>query len=468
MFRNSKLPPGPTSFPIVGNLFQLKSGDIVQSFTKLYKKYGPAFTVYLGNRPLVVLCGYKAVKEALIDQGEDFYERGRMPAFEKINQGSGVTFLKGEKWKQIHTFLLMTLRDLGMGKKNFEELMTEEAQCLVEEIRNTKKLPVNPSSYLIQASANIITSIALGTRFDYGDKEWITILADMNKCFRIMGSFWGQLYDLIPEVMCYLPGPHNQMFKCMEGLTNFVTKRVKLKHETLDPSCPLNFSDYFLIRMEQEKQNPCSQFNEKSLSMNILQLYIGGVETIGSTLKYGLLFLLKYPEIEEKVHKEIDSVVRRSCLPSIEDRRKLHYTNAVIHEIQRLGDIVPLAGTHEVVRDTPFREYIIPKGTNVCVFLSSVLSDSKYFSDPWNFNPGHFLDENGYFKANEAFIPFSMGKRKCLGESLARMELYLFLTAILQNFSLKSDLEPKEINLTPVSKGFETVPPSYEVHFLPR
>ncbi|XP_029446186.1 cytochrome P450 2G1-like [Rhinatrema bivittatum] len=467
MYRKGNLPPGPTPFPIIGNLFQIKSGEMVQSFKKLQKEYGPLFTVYLGNRPLVVICGYQAVKEALIDQGDVFFDRGSIPAFERMLQWSGVGALRGERWKEIRAFSMKTLKDLGMGKRNFEEKLKEEAQCLVEEFRKTKHLPVDPSSYLSQASANIICSVAFGMRFDYGNKDWVTMLYNMNKSFHIMGTFWGQIYDIIPNIMFYLPGPHNQMFKLNDELTEFISQRVKLNHETLDPSCPRDFSDYFLIRMEKEKENPSSEFFLKTLVMTILNLFIGGIETTNTTLKYGLLILLKHPEIEEKIHKEIDCVVGRNHI-SIEDRSKLHYTNAVIHEMLRFIDLFPMGGIHSVVRDTQFRGYTIPKGTDVCIFLSSVLSDPKYFNYPENFNPGHFLDENGEFKANDAFVPFSMGKHNCLGLGLARMEIFLFFTTILQNFSLKSVLHPNEIDLTPAAKGFETIAPYYELSFLPR
>ncbi|XP_029446184.1 cytochrome P450 2G1-like [Rhinatrema bivittatum] len=468
MYRKGNLPPGPTPFPIIGNLFQIKSGEMVQSFKKLQEEYGPVFTVYLGNRPLVVVCGYQAVKEAFIDQGDVFFERGNVPALERILQRSGVGMLRGEKWKEIRAFSIKTLKDLGMGKRNFEEKLKEEAQCLVEEFRKTKQLPVDPSSYLSQATSNIICSVVFGMRFDYGDKEWVTILNNMKKSFHIMGTFWGQVYDIIPKIMCYLPGPHNQMFRLMHGLTEFISQRVKQNHETLDPSYPRDFSDYFLIRMEKEKENPSSEFFVKNLLMTILDIFIGGVETTSTTLKYGLLILLKHPEIEEKIHEEIDSVVGRNHSSSSEDRRKLHYTNAVIHEIQRFIDVLPMGGIHSVVRDTQFRGYTIPKGTDVCMFLSSVLSDPKYFRDPENFNPGHFLDENGEFKANDAFVPFSMGKRNCLGLGIAQMELFLIFTTVLQNFSLKPVLQPKEIDLKPATQGFETIAPFYELSFLPR
>ncbi|XP_026543552.1 putative inactive cytochrome P450 2G1 [Notechis scutatus] len=144
------------------------------------------------------------------------------------------------------------------------------------------------------------------------------------------------------------------------------------------------------------------------------------------------------------------------------------YTDAVVHEIQRVTDIVPLGVPHTVIRDTQFRGYLLPKGTDIFPLLGSALRDPKYFSDPENFNPGHFLDENGRFKKNEAFVPFSSGKRVCLGEAMARMELFLYFTTLLQNFSLKSPLHPKDIDVSPKMSGFGNIPPVYQLSMLPR
>ncbi|EMP24844.1 Cytochrome P450 2G1, partial [Chelonia mydas] len=94
--------------------------------------------------------------------------------------------------------------------------------------------------------------------------------------------------------------------------------------------------------------------------------------------------------------------------------------------------------------------------------------DAKYFSNPEEFNPGHFLDENGRFKKNKAFVPFSSGKRVCLGEAMARMELFLYFTTILQSFSLKPLLPPEDIDISWKVSGFGNVPPTYEMCLLPR
>uniref|UniRef100_F7BVA3 Cytochrome P450 n=1 Tax=Monodelphis domestica TaxID=13616 RepID=F7BVA3_MONDO len=171
---------------------------------------------------------------------------------------------------------------------------------------------------------------------------------------------------------------------------------------------------------------------------------------------------------KEKVQDEIDQVIGKDRTPEIKDRAKMPYTEAVIYEIQRFSDLLPLGVPHCVTQDTSFRGYLIPKGTEVYPLLSTVLHDPKYFKKPYDFDPNHFLDAQGSLKKNEAFIPFSSGKRICLGEGIARMELFLFLTTILQNFSLRSSMVPADIDLTPRESGVGNVPPTFQIQFLPR
>nr|XP_060610900.1 cytochrome P450 2C44-like [Anolis sagrei ordinatus] len=249
---------------------------------------------------------------------------------------------------------------------------------------------------------------------------------------------------------------------------DIVLEEAEEHRATLDPNSPRDFIDCFFIRMDQEKHNEPFELTMENMVICSLELFGAGTETSSMTIRYGLLILQKYPEIEEKVQEEIDRVVGRSRMPSMADRGQMPYTDAVIHEIQRFVSLSPMSVPHSVVKDTSFRGYVIPKGTTVMPALISVLYDGKEFPNPTKFDPGHFLNKDGTFRKSNYFVPFSAGKRNCAGEGLARMELFLFFTSILQNFKLKPLMDPQDIDLSPLEGRMDNCPQPYKFRVIPR
>ncbi|XP_015669364.1 cytochrome P450 2A13-like [Protobothrops mucrosquamatus] len=468
MRRRGKMPPGPTPLPLIGNLLWIDQNNLPNSLIKLSEKYGPVYTLQLGPRCIVVLCSYEAIKEALVDQGNDFRDRGQQGTFDWIMRGHGVAFSNGERSKKQRQFTITTLRNFGVGKRSIEERILEEAHFLLEALRGTKGAPFDPTYFLSRSVSNVISSIAFGNRFDYEDPEFLSLLTGILETFRFSSSAQGQLLDIFFGIVQHLPGSQQKSFKMFLELKEFVAKNAKAHQETLDPNSPRDFIDCFLVKMLQEEKNPDSFFSMEELVATTLSIFIGGTETVSTTLRYGFLILLKYPEVKEKIHKEIDRVIGVNRTPSMEDRLQMPYTEAVIHEIQRFGDILPLALPRRVTQDVQLRGYTIPKGTEVFPMLGTALRDPKHFARPEEFDPQHFLDEKGQFKKKEAFIPFCTGKRYCFGEHLARAELFLFLTSILQHFRFKSAVSPEDIDLSPMLVGFATIPRTYEFSVVPR
>ncbi|XP_065602991.1 cytochrome P450 2H2-like [Cyrtonyx montezumae] len=464
--RRGKEPPGPMAIPIIGNIFQLNPQNLMESFKELSEKYGPIFTVHLGLQKVVVLYGYDIVKEALIDNGEVFSGRGLLPLIEKVFKGLGILTSNGETWRQIRRFTLTTLRDFGMGKKGIEERIQEEAHFLVERLRNTHEKPFNPGTFLTHAVSNIICSIVFGDRFDYEDKKFLSLIEMLSENEKYQTKIQVQLYNFFPTIMDCLPGPHKTLLKTIDDVDDFISEIVRAHQKSIDPSCPRDFIDAFINKMEQEKGN--SHFTVESLTRTTLDLFFAGTGTTSTTLRFALLILQKYPEIEEKIQKEIDSVVGRDRSPCMADRSQLPYTDAVIHEIQRFIDFIPLNLPRAVTQDTKLRDYIIPKDTMVLPLLFPILQDCKEFPNPEKFDPGHFLNANGTFRKSNYFMPFSTGKRICAGEGLARMEIFLFLTSILQNFTLKPPIDRKDIDISPIVSSVGKIPRPYEVSFIPR
>ncbi|KAM5272468.1 cytochrome P450 2E1 [Ctenodactylus gundi] len=461
------LPPGPFPLPIVGNLFHLNMRDIPKSFTRLAKRYGSVFTLYLGERRVVVLHGYKAVKELLLTHKNEFSGRGDIPVFQEY-RNKGIIFNNGPTWKDVRRFSLSILRDYGMGKQGNEARIQRESQFLVEELRKTQGRPFDPTFLIGCAPFNVIADILFHRRFDYKDKTPLRLMNLFNEDFYLLSTPWIQLYNNFSNYLRYLPGSHRKLMRNVSEIKAYALERAKENLQSLDPSCPRDVTDCLLVEMEKEKNSEEPMYTMENIAVTLADLFFAGTETTSTTLRYGLLILMKYPEIEEKLHEEIDRVIGPNRVPSMKDKLEMPYMDAVVHEIQRFIKLVPSNLPHEATQDTKFQGYVIPKGTVVIPTLDSILYDKQEFSDPEQFKPEHFLNENGKFKYSGYFMPFSAGKRVCVGEGLARMELFLLLSAILQHFNLKSLVEPKDINLSPITVGFGSVPPRFKLCVIPR
>ncbi|KAL7397564.1 hypothetical protein ABVT39_024087 [Epinephelus coioides] len=387
---------------------------------------------------MVVLNGFEVLKEALVNQGDSLADRPYLPLQEDMFHGRGVISSNGNSWRQQRRFALSTLKYFGFGKKSLEPVILDEFTYCAKYLISYKGKPFNPHTILNNAVSNIICSLVFGHRFEHCDEK---------------------LYNSFPLLMRRLPGPHQTVQHIWNDVKDFVRVQIKEHKQKWDPSDQRDFIDCFLNEMSKEQAD--STFDEENLIICVLDLFVAGSETTSTTLRWAFLYMAKYPEIQAKVQAEIDKVIGQSRQPSMEDRVNLPYTDAVIHEVQRMGNIVPLSLPHATTRDIQLGGYTIPKGVTIIPNLTSVLFDKKEWKTPNTFNPGHFLNEEGKFVKRAAFIPFSAGKRVCLGENLARMELFLFFTSFMQHFTFSMPAGVKPV--MDYCFGVTLAPRQYEI-----
>ena len=174
-------------------------------------------------------------------------------------------------------------------------------------------------------------------------------------------------------------------------------------------------------------------------------LYWIGMETTSTTLRWALLLMALNPEIQKRVRQEIHDQIGQERAPQMSDRSQLQYTEAVLLEVQRFATLVPNSVIHRAMKDTTIFGFDIPKNALILSNLYAVHRDPKLWADPDHFNPeANFTqcNQRGGFEIvnTEYLIPFGVGRRLCLGESLARQELWIFFVGLMQRFEVEASL----------------------------
>ncbi|GAB6023744.1 hypothetical protein CHUAL_008500 [Chamberlinius hualienensis] len=448
------LPPGAAGLPIVGYLpfFNLQPHITLD---KLAQKFGNIYYVYMGSQLSLVLNDFESIKQAFLTQGDTFAGRCHLTEFEDINgEISGIIMTDGEFWKQHRRFILRNLRDSGVGKLTIEPLILNEIQYFLTELRkHDGKGHFDLKHYLSASLTNNINILLHGKRYDYAHP----MVADTLQAIKDFEEI-GQVLPLETFFPWLKPLLIKLNTKRMAKLVNLRTAGdermasvIKETASTFVAGQTDNYVQAFLNeRNNRLKHNPNEAiFTDKGLIAIGLDLTNAGTDTSASTLAWTAMYMAKYPKIQRKVQDEIDSVIGQRE-PSYNDRNNTPYVEAIINEIHRIVSLVPVSVPHRVMHDTTLCGYNIPKDTMVLPNLRAVHYDQKLWGDPENFRPERFIGSNGECLKPEYLLPFSIGKRACAGEPLARMELYLYFVSLMQNFTF---LEPEGLELS-----FESIP----------
>ncbi|XP_052089355.1 cytochrome P450 2B4-like [Mytilus californianus] len=462
--------PGPTPWPIVGNLpamaasfFQNKSSrNRSEQFLKLQKKYGDLVCLRFRNSTQVLVFGYTKIHKVLVLNADKTKFRPTNAAVAKklFPKEAGVAMSNGQEWVDLRRFTMVALKDFGVGKKSLEEKIQEEARFLVELFAKQNKKPFDVSKVFSKATSNIISSIIFGSRFDFNDPVFNRLLGNIEYLFKTNAA---------AETMIPLPAFLNPFSKIKTIVKNrmeiqeYIRSRIDNERRSFDPNNVRHFLDLYL--QQEGKSN--TKISENHLFLTIADLYLAGTDTTSVTLKWSMLYMIKYPDVQKKCKDEILEIIGEDREPVVKDKDNLPYVMATLHEIQRIATIVPLAVPHLAVEDIEIDGMTIPKNAVIFPSLMSVHRDPTLWEEPDVFRPERFL-QNDKFVKKEGFSAFSMGPRNCLGKQLAESELLLLFVSILQRFDLSKADENDELPTVGTMTGITQQPKNFQMCFLPR
>ncbi|XP_077173730.1 cytochrome P450 1A5-like [Paroedura picta] len=454
-----KEPPGPAGFPLIGSMLEIGKNPHL-SLTQMSQKYGDVMKVYIGRRPVLVLSGLETIRQAMVKQGGDFMGRPDLYSMQHITSGESLAFGRdsGEVWAARRKLVLNALRKFAsspspgsLSTSLLEEHVSKEMEHLVTKFQQVmqERQKLEPIQYLVVSAANVISTICFGARYSYDDQEILGILNGGDE-FLDFGSS-GNLVDFIPPLRLL---PRNSLKKIKEferQFMEFLNIIVKDHYGSFSKDNIRDITDCLIDLSQEKDRNAKLQLSTKEIVYLISDVFGAGFDTVTSTLTWSLAYLVVYPEIQKKIQGEIDETIGSERKPRLSDRPLLPYIEAFIHEVFRHASFLPFTIPHCTTRDTVLNGYYIPK--DMCIFVNQwqVNHDKAIWKDPFAFRPERFLSADGKEinrEECEKVLVFGLGKRRCLGETIARWEVFLFLATLLQELQF-SVQEGVKLDMTP-------------------
>ncbi|XP_074643680.1 cytochrome P450 2B4-like [Tubulanus polymorphus] len=446
-------PPGPFSWPIIGNLATIarRPVEMYLVIEDIRRVHGNIFSLYFGNKLAVFINGNAAVKDALVDHGHMFSTRPKsaMRIWGKLFKRKGLGMLRGKELETVKRATKSALRNLSYGSAFFNERMNVEMSALKNEIEKKAGQPFMINDLALKSLANVICSITLGKRFDYEDKQFNQLISLV---FKFLNFLHVDLFENYIPVLGFVNpfSKTNILMKVLQDTDDIITQFIEDHKATFDACKVRDFIDVFLLRQKTDADNQV--FSDETLKTMIHSLFMAGIESTQVALRWFCLYMLHYPDTQARCQVEIDQVIGQDRPPKITHRDGMPYMQATIHELLRHCNIAPLGAPHAANEDVIFHGFYIPKDTMVFFNFYGIHMDEKLWPDAHAFKPERWLNEQGNFvKSNKGFLPFSMGPRYCLGDQLAKRELFLMFTSLLQCFKLDV---PDHIELPPL-KGIQ-------------
>ncbi|CAJ0604351.1 unnamed protein product [Cylicocyclus nassatus] len=390
-----RYPPGPFPLPLIGNLHQafwgsIKNGGLLETMRKWQKEYGDVFTFWSGPIPTVHIADYTIAKEEMIGKGANYADR-----YTPL-EGRGTVFSSGDFWADHRRFTIRTLRNFGLGSNVLEDRILDEFRYHFNKLEKSMvdgRAVIDAASFFDILVGSVINRMIFSERFtEKNAEEYFQLKHELDDTFMKATAFdivMGKWTRNVP----FLENWWQRMISPQERLLVFINKRVDQRKEDIIAGKHIldgngeDFVDAYILKMDADRKvgmDISRTYKDEDLLYDIFDLWIAGHETTSITMIWGFMYLIKNPEVMKKVRNEIITVTNGNRFISLTDKQ-----------------------------DTPYLNWTIL------------------------FDPARF--ERGGKALEQLIIPFGIGKRSCIGESLAKAEIYLVLGNMISRYEISED-----------------------------
>nr|QRV61378.1 F3'H [Litchi chinensis] len=457
--RSRPLPPGPTPWPIIGNLPHM--GAVPHhSLAALARKYGPLMHLRLGFVDVIVAASASVAAQFLKVHDANFSSRPPNSGAKYIayNYQDLVFRPYGARWRMlrkissVHLFSTKVLDD-------YRHVRQEEIAILTRALANAGSSAVNLGQLLNVCAVNALGRVMLGRRVfgdgsGGGDPKADEFKSMVVEVMVLAGVF--NVGDFIPALECLdLQGVAAKMKKLHKRFDDFLGEILE-EHKVSLRDGRGKHTDMLttLISLMDNADADGEKLTETEIKALLLNMFTAGTDTTSSTVEWAIAELIRHPKILAQAQKELDSVVGPNRLVTDMDLPHLTYFHAVIKETFRLHPSTPLSLPRMASESCEINGYHIPKGSTLLVNVWAIARDPNEWAEPLEFRPERFLPggekPNVDVKGNDfEVIPFGAGRRICAGMSLGLRMVQLLTATLIHafNWELPDGRRPEKLNM---------------------
>lgn len=437
------MPPGPFSLPVIGGVYCLNLKHPHLSLESLGKNYGKIFSLKMGPMGRTVFLQDINLINQMFEH-PNTHDRPSLPTFDMVNNGAdGIGSCNYDnRWKAITKMFHRGLARLTA--RTIEDKATHAYQQLM--MRFSSKSSNNTEYYLREdvftACSAILSSMVYGTEPETLDSPQLKSRIHYHN---MLMSMLNPTYPMnILPVLWKLPTPVKSKFlRCISERDKLFNQSFQNHYENFSGEIEDMLDVVIEFEVNKTDVDRSKEIRREDLFLSIWTLYLAGSDTTTDESLWILLYLCVFPDVQEKARQEIDSVFTNEPENILQQKHHLNYTRATILECLRLSSPIAIGLPSVTSRDMQCGGYNIPKGTTWMPCQWHIHHDETHWPDPFALKPERFLDEQGNLYSNYhifqkmPFIPFSRGRRPCLGQPIALDLLLIFVTMTLKRFTLQ-------------------------------
>lgn len=468
----SMYPKGPFPLPILGNLLTIRSQkQFYKKANEWATEYGDPFTLWMGQKPMVVLNSHDVVREAFIERRHEF--AGRFPTKMAALQTQGDHDIMFEdynpRWKVLRKVALTAVRKYAVSE-SLESLCCDVVDAYVDTLGEGPQV-VDSRAPLMFILFNIIGISVYGAKFEKDSPDMIK-LQNINRTFLEVAPN-GIPSDIAPWLGVLYRSREKTMEKLIKDFLEIVDRLYNKAKAKYVPGIIKNFTHAMLAAkdeaIEQDKSD-AQYLTEASMVQIVLDIFNAAADTSLGELQWLCLRMAKEPTIQAKIQKEIEENIGHAP-PTIKDREKMPYTVACLLETLRYYPIVPFGLPHNTSTDTEAGGRKIPKDTGILYNIYSMNHDRNLWKDPEAFKPERFLDPaTGRLRQDELppLMTFGLGPRTCPGEKLAHIDMFYVLVRLMQRVSVSSPTNESGVDIRIWDSSLLLIPKTQNIVYTKR